>query len=271
MSCKGQVAPPIKRYAQSKGRAEPAAVGATRIFDALLGDQHQGSSSSSGSSSKLRRTQSLPVLQPIAQPAQGLTEAHVRELRQMQRPPEIVRRALGAATLVIGARGGAQTPRLPVRWTEIKRTISSEDLLSVGRKELAALQSRPGLARRLSKEFVAPPGLQPLTQDRLHRASPAAAALFAWSTGISEKTGRRTKERSLEEQVNPSPRNPMVLNKCSCGFACGPEHIFAMHMKEVEGDPSHQRIISMILPATPVVAKHLPPKHLPAFPGADST
>eukprot|EP00746_Dinoflagellata_sp_MGD_P006810 gnl/MRDRNA2_/MRDRNA2_113426_c0_seq1.p1 gnl/MRDRNA2_/MRDRNA2_113426_c0~~gnl/MRDRNA2_/MRDRNA2_113426_c0_seq1.p1 ORF type:complete len:267 (+),score=39.72 gnl/MRDRNA2_/MRDRNA2_113426_c0_seq1:39-839(+) len=256
--------PKPKLYIQSRGHAQlPAGVGGIHSQDPTV-DRRPNSSSSASQTTKLRRAQSVPVLQPLLQPIshQGLTEAHVRELRQLQRPPEIVRRALGAAHLVLGARGGAPTPRCPTRLADIQRTLSSEDLLTLGRKELRELQARPGLAKRLSKEFLAPPGLQPLTQERIHHASPAAAALFAWSTGVSEKNstkkGKITTEKCTEEPTKASPRNPLVVNKCSCGFACGPEHIFMMHMKSVEGDPSHQRVVSITLPAESISASGKP-------------
>lgn len=202
----------------------------------------QSASSSSSSSSYLRKPQSLlaPGISAGDLRSIGdLTEDDLAELRQLRRPPTVVRRALQTVHFVLSASDGQQPPS-KAAWTDVQQMLCSEKLSQVPDERLRELQRRPEFREQLNREFITPKGVEPLTLARVQRASPAAAALLAWSTHESEQAGKPPRDDDEERRVD----SEVCVFKCSCGYASGLEHIFQMHMRSVEGSPGHQMIKS---------------------------
>lgn len=196
--------------------------------------QHPSSSSSSSKSPgpHLASSASAGELRSIG----GLTEDDLAQLRQLQRPPAVVRRALQAVHFVVSSSlEEGQPPAKKVPWPDVQRMLCPERLSQVHEQRLRELQGRPEVRERLNRDFLAPSGEDPLSLERVHRASPPAAALLRWSTQPGPKSAQEVGERTPTESVT-------CIFKCSCGYASGSEEIFQNHMRSVQGSPDHEMV-----------------------------
>lgn len=135
----------------------------------------------------------------------SLTAKAIDEIRQLKHPPVVVRRMLEVIHLVLHARKYRRgIPRDGIKWESVLRTITSEGLAYRLRAfDIAELRQTPQLARDLRDHYFQPyeasqVGPQPLSPERVRRASTSVCTLFAWAA--------RTVEAAIPviDQASPS-------------------------------------------------------------------
>merc|ERR1711865_300904 len=104
---------------------------------------------------------------------------------------------MGAVHFVLSATDGQQPPS-KAAWTDVQQLLCSEKLAQFPEQRLRGLQQQPAFRERLSREFISPKGVEPLTVARVQRASPVAAALLDWSTHERKLAVKLPHEEDME-------------------------------------------------------------------------
>lgn len=133
----------------------------------------------------------------------NITSAELNEIRRLQHPPPIVRRALEATCLLLNASQAVKSghPSQP-DWPWVQRLLGSATFVQrMLDYDVAQLRAAPALIAYVAAEYFGvekkrgtqrsvprlgprgqvPKAEEPLTYKRLHEASQVAAVLFSWS------------------------------------------------------------------------------------------
>lgn len=176
---------------------------------------------------------------PDDEAALELTSANINEIRQLKRPPDVVRRMLEVVHYVLNAAAFVDGSSFRAGWSDVSRTLASERLeQSMQGYDVDILQSRAELCNFLILKYFAPEPhsmMEQLTVERVQHASQAAVALFAWSTDVLKKAGldvptvrvqRRRPKRSkskLQSKLSSS-KPPPKLRAVYLWATCSGDH-----------------------------------------------
>lgn len=123
----------------------------------------------------------------LADALRNVSAKELEEIRHMRKPPVVVRRTIEVVCLILEA-ATHPAPASPPTWTKVRIVMERDFIQRVLNFDVAILHASPRLSRYLVAEYFAcsgdsrgaHAGQERLTYQRVHRASPAAAALFRW-------------------------------------------------------------------------------------------